>query len=114
MTPDRLGLGVKYEGPPIMDPKQTKQDFLKGDKEVVMYFDKKELYGSSYAANLKGLQVSPDRRAFVLDNQRTSYVGHTIPDPTTLGKLPSPSLSLSLTLSAYISLNYEPTQVYRE
>ncbi len=63
MTPNRLGFGVKYEGPPMSNPKEDKLAFLKGQPDVVMYFDKKAPIGSSYKENLKGLQVSEDRRA---------------------------------------------------
>lgn len=76
----RLDPGSVYLGPPMIDTKGFKQDFLKGDKDVVMYCDK-VAFPSSYQSNLKGIQVPGEQQAAILDNQRTSYVGHTIPDP---------------------------------
>ena len=97
MTPDRLGFALKYEGPPMSDPKADKLAFLKGQPEVVMYFDKKAHVTSSYKDNLKGLQVPEDRRASILHKHQSSFVQHTIPDPTTMGRF-FPSILASNTL----------------
>lgn len=86
MTPSKLGKAAKYEGPPMINTKEFKLAFLKGDKDAVMYFDKKQTYPSTNQENLKGLQVSADRIATPLDNQRTSYIVSTMPDPATLRK----------------------------
>lgn len=43
----RLDPGNIYLGPPMIDTKGFKQDFLKGDKDVVMYCDK-GAFPSSY------------------------------------------------------------------
>ena len=69
-----------YLGPPMIDTKGFKLDFLKGDKDVVMYCDKVP-FPSSYQSTLKGIQVPSEQQATILDNQHTSYVQHTIPDP---------------------------------
>ena len=76
----------RYEGPPMIDCKAFKQEFLAGDKDVVLYCDKNAAKVSSYAANLKGRQPVGDYLASILDFNRTSFVGNTIPDPATLGK----------------------------
>ena len=98
MTPARLGLAKKYEGPPMIDTKTFKQQFLKGDKGVVMYLDAKGPKTSSYQENLKGMQVTADRRAFILDNQHTSFIQTTVPDPMTMSKL-------SLFIKPFLFLN---------
>lgn len=68
----------------MIDTKTFKQQFLKGDKGVVMYLDAKGPKTSSYQENLKGMQVTADRRAFILDNQHTSFIQTTVPDPMTM------------------------------
>lgn len=64
----------------MIDTKGFKQDFLKGDKDVVMYCDK-VAFPSSYQSTNKGIQVPGEQQAAILDNQHTSYVSHVIPDP---------------------------------
>ena len=66
----------------MIDTQAFKQAFLAGDKDAVMYHDKKAKECSNYQSNIRGLQVEGDRRAVILDYNRQSFVQHTIPDPT--------------------------------
>ena len=43
-----------YHGPPMIDTRGFKMDFLKGDKDVVMYCDK-VAFPSSYQSTIKGI-----------------------------------------------------------
>lgn len=86
MTPDKMGFAEKYDGPPMIDTKAFKLAFLKGDKDVVMYFEKNQAFPTSYQDTMKGHQVGSDRVAFCLDNQRTSFIGQVIPDPNSIRK----------------------------
>ena len=54
-NPDRLDPNQAYLGPPMIDTKATKQSFLKGDKDVVLYCDPNAPKSSSYQQNLTGL-----------------------------------------------------------
>ena len=55
MTPNRMGQYAFYEGAPMIDTKTFKQNFLAGDKEVVMYCDPNEPKSTSYTSTMKGL-----------------------------------------------------------
>ena len=81
LDPNRTVLGGRF-----VDTMRSKQLFLSGDKEAVMYQDKNRPNHSSYQVSIKGIQVSNDRQATILDNQWTSFVGQIIPDPTLMGK----------------------------
>ena len=39
LTPSRLN-SLKYDGPPMIDTKEFKQTFLKGDRDALYYCDK--------------------------------------------------------------------------
>ena len=78
LTPSRLN-ALKYDGPPMIDTKEFKQTFLKGDRDALYYCDRNEAKHTSYQANLTGTQVSMP--ATILDHNRTSLVGLVIPDP---------------------------------
>lgn len=73
---------IRYDGPPIIDIPAYKQDFLKGDKEVVFIGDPSSPHPSTYANNFKGKQ--PDDRAEIWDDRRTSFACMTSPDPATM------------------------------
>lgn len=80
-TPGRLDPKSIYLGPPMIDTKAFKQAFLKGEKDAVLYCDPNEHNASSYQNNLKGMQVRGLAQAQILNHNRTSYVGPTMPDP---------------------------------
>ena len=56
-TETRLDRSNLYQGPPIIDPPAEKQDFLAGDKLVVMYCDKGIKYPSDVQDKFRGNQV---------------------------------------------------------
>ena len=70
----------------MVDTREAKQKFLAGDKEAVLYQDPHEPKQTSYAANMRGLQVRGDSQAIILDHNMTSFVGQLIPDPNIMGK----------------------------
>ena len=66
----------------MIDTKQFKQTFLKGQKEALYYDDPKLPKNSTYQQHLKGLQIeNEDFIAKILDNGRVSCAGNTMPDP---------------------------------
>lgn len=73
---------VRYDGPPMIDTKNFKQAFLKGDKDAVYYCDPNNPQGSTYAGRFKGMQLTDIAK--ILDDGRTSFAGPTIPDPATM------------------------------
>ena len=75
--------GLKYDGPSMIDTKQYKQAFLKGDEDAIYYCDRNEPKHTSYQMNLSGCQVKGDP-ATILDYNRTSLTGNVIPDPATM------------------------------
>lgn len=79
----RLDPNNIYLGPPMIDTKTFKQQFLAGDKDAVMYTNPKEPKTSSYQTSIKGMQVDGDFRATILDRQWQSFAGaQTFPDPS--------------------------------
>ena len=78
MRESKYGL-IRYDGPPMYNASAYKQDFLKGDKEAVFYFDPNNPAHTSYALNHKGMQQ--EDRATILDDGRTTFAGPTSPDP---------------------------------
>ena len=70
----------------MIDPKAEKQAFFAGDKEAVMYCPTMGPDPTSYNLNMTGVKVPEDRRAEVLDFNRTSYVLTTMPDTIQMGK----------------------------
>lgn len=48
MTPSRMKFIEHYEGPPMIDTKEFKQRFLRGDKDAVLYQDPNEPKMTSY------------------------------------------------------------------
>lgn len=81
MTPNKYST-IKYEGPPMIDTKQFKQTFLKGQKEALYYDDPNLPKNSTYQQHLKGLQIeNEDFIAKILDNGRVSCAGNAMPDP---------------------------------
>jgi len=53
ITPMRIN-GFRYDGPPMIDTKEFKQQFLKGDRDAFYYCDRNEPKTTSYQANLRG------------------------------------------------------------
>ena len=81
MTPNKYST-IRYEGPPMIDTKQFKQTFLKGQKEALYYDDPNLPKASTYQQHLKGLQIeNEDFIAKILDNGRVSCAGNAMPDP---------------------------------
>ena len=74
-TPDRLPFNALIDGPANVNTSAIKQQFLAGDKEVVMYCDPNEPKSTSYASIHKGLQNTPDLQASILDHNLKSFVG---------------------------------------
>lgn len=75
----------------MVNTSNVKQQFLAGDKEAVLYQDPNEPKHTSYASNMKGLQVYGDSQAKILDHNMTSFVGQMIPDPNMMSKSLIPS-----------------------
>lgn len=98
----RLDPNNIYLGPPMIDTKTFKQQFLAGDKDAVMYTNPKEPKTSSYQTSIKGMQVDGDFRATILDRQWQSFAGaQTFPDPSRMSKY---LLVLTITILVYFSL----------
>ena len=79
----------------MINTQEFKLEFLAGDKDAVMYHDKKAKECSNYQSNLKGLQVHGDAQATILDYNRQSFVQHTIPDPNLIKTTKSRFRSIS-------------------
>ncbi len=74
---------------PLMDPKATKQDFLRGNKDAVYYLSASSNQ-SSYLNTFKGLQVPEDNRAEIIQRFYTTCAGMALPDPAVVSKCPLP------------------------
>lgn len=85
-TPDKLGFNSLVHGPATVDTRAVKMQFLSGDKDAVLYQDPLEPKSASYATTHCGHQVSPDRRATILDHNSFSFVGQITPDPHMMSK----------------------------
>jgi len=46
---------IRYDGPPLIDTKDFKQSFLKGNKDAVYYCDPNRVDPSSYQDRFKGI-----------------------------------------------------------
>ena len=79
MTPNKY-CTIRYEGPPMINTSDFKQQFLKGEKNALYYCDPNAPKSSSYQAAMVGIQIEKDH-ATILDHGRTSCAGNTIPDP---------------------------------
>jgi len=82
LTPMRI-TGMRYEGPAMINTRDYKQAFLKGDRDAVYYCDRNEPKSTSYQVTMTGSQVKGDPAA-ILDHNRLSLVGNVIPDPQTM------------------------------
>ena len=71
----------------MIDTKLAKQETLKGNKDVLYYVEGDSPNVTSYARNLRGLQVRGDAQATILDKNRFSFITTSIPDPHTMSKL---------------------------
>lgn len=81
MTPNKHAT-IRYEGPPMIDTKQFKQSFLKGEKDALYYCDPNAPKTSTYQLHLKGNQIEGENTfARIVDNGRISCAGNTMPDP---------------------------------
>lgn len=65
----------------MIDVKAAKQETLRGDKDVIYYVEGDSPNVTSYAKNLRGLQVRGDAQAVILDKNRFSFITTSIPDP---------------------------------
>lgn len=48
---------------PLLNPRETKLEFLKGNKDAVYYLKANNAVATSYLNTFKGLQVPEDNRA---------------------------------------------------
>jgi hypothetical protein len=81
---DLSNVNIRSQGNvPNVDTVATLQQFLSGDKEAVLYCDKKELNPSTYQNRFKGLQIYRDH-ARIVDDNRITCAGTTAPDPAVL------------------------------
>lgn len=78
LTPMRI-TNFRYDGPPLIETKTYKQEFLKGDGDAIYYCDKNEPKASYYQVSWKGAQTKDPAK--ILDHNRFSFVGNVIPDP---------------------------------
>jgi hypothetical protein len=76
----------KSFGDPIMNAKETKQLFLRGQPtKVTEYLELKDPKKTSYQDTMKG--KAHDDKAAIVDYERTSCgMGGIIPDPVTVNK----------------------------
>lgn len=70
----------------MIDVKAAKQETLRGDKDVIYYVEGDSPNVTSYAKNLRGLQVRGDAQAVILDKNRFSFITTSIPDPHMMSK----------------------------
>jgi len=81
---DLSNVNIRSQGHvPNVDTVDVLQNFLSGDKEAVLYCDKKELNPSTYQNRFKGLQIYRDH-ARIVDDNRITCAGTTAPDPAVL------------------------------
>lgn len=81
---DLSNVNIRSQGNvPMVDTSAVLQGFLSGDKDAVLYCDKKELVPSTYQNRFKGLQIYSDH-ARIVDDNRVTLAGTTAPDPAVL------------------------------
>lgn len=69
---------------PIINAKEYKQAFLKGDRESVYYLKPIDPNFTHYHGGFRGLQVDPKNKANIIDRFRTTCAGYALPDPQTV------------------------------
>ena len=74
----------KFE--PLMDPKQTRQDLMVGNKDAIYYLKAADPNYTQYLGTNKGLQNTADNHAQIIQRFYTTCAGMTSPDPAILSK----------------------------
>ena len=78
----------QFPFPPLMDPKTTRHDDLKGDAPLIYCLKAGDPNYTSYGGNYGGKQIEEALKAKQLDTHTTSIVQMACPDPVVLSKLP--------------------------
>ena len=71
---------------PLINAKEFKQAFLMGDKEVIYYLKNPDTSYTTNRNQYRGLQVSEDNRASIIQHFRTTCAGNALPDPALYSK----------------------------
>lgn len=86
-APGSKELLSKFAFDPLMDPKATRHDDLKGDKGLIYFLNPRDPSYTHYTGYFSGKQVGDREKAEILDTFTVSAMQLPSPDPVVQRKL---------------------------